>query len=149
MAYSPVRLNHAVQFVARLERSLRFYADSFEMEVIAVEPRAKAAFLALRRSGHHHDLGLFGVADDGSRRRRGATGLSHLAWQVDAIEQWARARRTLLQAAVHAGASSRGPVERRRHRPRWQRVRDRVDAATKQLEAAQARRAHREPRPGR
>ena len=61
MTVSAVRLNHAVLFVADLERSLDFYKAAFDMEVVAREPRANAAFLRLPRSGNHHDLGLFGV----------------------------------------------------------------------------------------
>ena len=42
MTISPVRLNHAVLFVADLDRSVRFYTDLFGMEVIARERRANA-----------------------------------------------------------------------------------------------------------
>ncbi len=44
MSVSPVRLNHAVLFVADLDRSLRFYTEVFGMEVVTVEPRMSAAF---------------------------------------------------------------------------------------------------------
>jgi len=84
MAFSPVRLNHAVLFVADLERSVAFYGDAFGMEVIAREPQANAAFLRLPRGDNHHDLGLFGVGTAGGPKRQGAIGLYHLAWQVDA-----------------------------------------------------------------
>ena len=39
MSFSPVRLNHAVLFVADLDRSLRFYTDLFGMQAVAREPR--------------------------------------------------------------------------------------------------------------
>ena len=77
MSFSPVRLNHAVLFVADLQRSLAFYTDLFGMELVASEPRANAAFLRLPRSGNHHDLGLFGVGTAGGPKRRGAIGLYH------------------------------------------------------------------------
>jgi catechol 2,3-dioxygenase-like lactoylglutathione lyase family enzyme len=67
MSVSPVRLNHAVLFVADLDRSVRFYTDVFGMDVVAREPRANAAFLRLPRSGNHHDLGLFGVGTAAAR----------------------------------------------------------------------------------
>ena len=51
MAVNAVRLNHAVLFVADLERSLAFYQQAFGMTVVAREPRASAAFLRLPRSG--------------------------------------------------------------------------------------------------
>jgi hypothetical protein len=61
MSINPVRLNHAVLFVADLARAEQFYVEVFGMVVAAREPRANAAFLRLPRSGNHHDLGLFGV----------------------------------------------------------------------------------------
>ncbi|CAN0496431.1 unnamed protein product, partial [Phaeothamnion confervicola] len=85
MTVNAVRLNHAVLFVADLERSLTFYQQAFDMHVVAREPRANAAFLRLPRSGNHHDLGLFGVGAQ-PPRPRGSLALYHLAWQVDTIE---------------------------------------------------------------
>ncbi|MDA8301061.1 MAG: VOC family protein [Actinomycetota bacterium] len=111
MPVSPVRLNHAVLFVADLERSVRFYTGVFAMEVIAREPRANAAFLRLPRSGNHHDLGLFGVGTAGGPKRRGAIGLYHLAWQLDTIDELAAARQTLLDAGAYTGESSHGATK--------------------------------------
>jgi catechol 2,3-dioxygenase-like lactoylglutathione lyase family enzyme len=54
MTVNAVRLNHAVLFVADLERSVAFYERAFGMRVMAREPRANAAFLRLPRSGNHH-----------------------------------------------------------------------------------------------
>jgi catechol-2,3-dioxygenase len=111
MPVSPVRLNHAVLFVADLERSVRFYTEVFAMEVIAREQRANAAFLRLPRSGNHHDLGLFGVGTAGSPKRRGAIGLYHLAWQLDTIDELAAARQALLDAGAYTGESSHGATK--------------------------------------
>jgi catechol-2,3-dioxygenase len=111
MALSPVRLNHAVLFVADLARAERFYTEVFGMEVVAREPRADAAFLRLPRSGNHHDLGLFGVGDAGGPRRRGAIGLYHLAWQLDTIDELVEARRSLLDAGALTGESSHGATK--------------------------------------
>ena len=111
MAISPVRLNHAVLFVADLERSLRFYQEVLGMEVVAREPRASAAFLRLPRSGNHHDLGLFGVGRDAAPKRRGAIGLYHLAWQVDTIDELADARTVLLESGAYTGESSHGATK--------------------------------------
>jgi catechol-2,3-dioxygenase len=111
MAFTPVRLNHAVLFVADLERSLRFYTDIFGMAIVAREPRANAAFLRLPRSDNHHDLGLFGVGTDGGPKRRGAIGLYHLAWQLDTIDELAAARQTLLDAGAYTGESSHGATK--------------------------------------
>lgn len=111
MSFSPVRLNHAVLFVADLERSERFYTGTFGMEVIAREPRANAAFMRLPRSGNHHDLGLFGVGRAGAPKVRGAIGLYHLAWQVDTIDELAEARQTLIDGGGYTGESSHGATK--------------------------------------
>ena len=105
-----VRLNHAVLFVAELERSVEFYQRAFAMRVVAREPRANAAFLRLPRSGNHHDLGLFGVGDQ-PPRPRGALGLYHLAWQVDTIDELVEARSTLSALGALAGESSHGATK--------------------------------------
>ncbi|NYD58619.1 catechol-2,3-dioxygenase [Nocardioides marinisabuli] len=110
MTVSAVRLNHAVLFVADLERSVDFYRAAFDMEVVAREPRARAAFLRLPRSGNHHDLGLFGVGAQ-SPRPRGALGLYHLAWQVDTIEDLEAARLTLAELGALSGESSHGATK--------------------------------------
>ncbi len=110
MTVNAVRLNHAVLFVADLERSVAFYQQAFGMRVMASEPRANAAFLRLPRSGNHHDLGLFGVGAQ-PPRPRGSLGLYHLAWQVDTIEELEEARRTLADLGALAGESSHGATK--------------------------------------
>src|SRR5919112_582389 len=110
MTVNAVRLNHGVLFVADLERSIAFYQEAFDMEVMAREPRADAAFLRLPRSGNHHDLGLFGVGAQPSRPR-GSLGLYHLAWQVDTIEELEEARLTLVNLDAYTGESSHGATK--------------------------------------
>jgi catechol 2,3-dioxygenase-like lactoylglutathione lyase family enzyme len=58
---SPVRLNHAVLFVADVDASTRFYTEVFGMELVMREAQLGAVFLRLPRSGNHHDLGLFAI----------------------------------------------------------------------------------------
>jgi catechol-2,3-dioxygenase len=111
MTVAPVRLNHAVLFVADLDRAVRFYTEVFGMEVVAREPRANAAFLRLPRSGNHHDLGLFGVGPAAPPKRRGGIGLYHLAWQVDTIDELEQARKTLTEAGALTGESSHGATK--------------------------------------
>ena len=111
MTIAAVRLNHAVLFVSDLEGSVRFYTDTFGMDLIAREPRANAAFLRLPRSGNHHDLGLFGIGTAGEPKRRGAIGLYHLAWQVDTIDELAEARQVLLGNGAYTGESSHGATK--------------------------------------
>jgi catechol-2,3-dioxygenase len=110
MSISPVRLNHAVLFVADLDRSERFYRNVFGMEVAARERRANAAFLRLPRSGNHHDLGLFGVGTGSGPKRRGI-GLYHLAWQVDTVDELSAARDALRSAGAYTGESSHGATK--------------------------------------
>ena len=111
MTVNAVRLNHAVLFVADLERSIAFYSRAFGMTVMAREPRANAAFLRLPRSGNHHDLGLFGVGAQ-PPRPRGGLGLYHLAWQVDTIEELEAARLTLANLLdAYTGESSHGATK--------------------------------------
>ena len=108
---NPVRLNHAVLFVADLARAEHFYTEFFGMVVAAREPRANAAFLRLPRSGNHHDLGLFGVGKDVPAKRPGGIGLYHLAWQVDTIDELERARLILANAGALGGESSHGATK--------------------------------------
>ncbi|HEU4797402.1 MAG TPA: VOC family protein [bacterium] len=111
MPVSPVRLNHAVLFVADLERAEAFYTGVMGMEVAAREPRANAAFMRLPRSGNHHDLGLFGVGAGAAPKVPGGIGLYHLAWQVDTVEELAEARATLKESGAYSGESSHGATK--------------------------------------
>ncbi len=110
MTIDAVRLNHAVLYVSNLEKSITFYRKAFDMQVMAREPRADAAFLRLPRSGNHHDLGLFGVGS-ASRPPRGSLGLYHLAWQVDTIDDLDSARSTLESLGALTGMSSHGATK--------------------------------------
>jgi catechol-2,3-dioxygenase len=110
MTVNAVRLNHAVLFVADLERSISFYEAAFGTELVAREPRANAAFLRMPRSGNHHDLGLFGVGAQPPRPHP-SIGLYHLAWQVDTIEDLEQARTTLANLDAYTGESSHGATK--------------------------------------
>ncbi|WP_392544281.1 VOC family protein [Oryzobacter telluris] len=110
MTVNAVRLNHAVLFVSDVDRSVAFYEQAFGMTVVAREPRARAAFLRLPRSGNHHDLGLFGVGAQ-APRPRGSLGLYHLAWQVDTIDELVDARSTLQRLGALGGESSHGATK--------------------------------------
>lgn len=110
MTVNAVRLNHAVLYVSDLEQSIAFYSQAFGMKVMAREPRARAAFLRLPRSGNHHDLGLFGVGAQ-PPRPRGALGLYHLAWQVDTVDELEQARVTLAELDSYTGESSHGATK--------------------------------------
>lgn len=110
MAVSPVRLNHAVLFVADLDRSVRFYTEVFGMDVITREPAMNGAFLRLPSSGNHHDLGLFGVTGAIPQPRR-SVGLYHLAWQLETVDELAEFRQILHAAGAYTGESSHGATK--------------------------------------
>jgi catechol-2,3-dioxygenase len=103
------RLNHAVLFVSDLEPAVAFYTDVLGFEVIErVEGRMNAAFLRAADSHNHHDLGLFGLGAGTPRPPRGTTGLYHLAWQVDTIDQLVAIREGLIASGAFTGESSHG-----------------------------------------
>jgi catechol-2,3-dioxygenase len=106
-----IRANHVVLLVSDLERSVQFWTSAFAMDVIAREPRANAAFLRLRRSGNHHDLGLFGLGAEAGPQRPGSVGMYHIAWQVDTIDELEAARMALVQVGAYSGESSHGATK--------------------------------------
>jgi len=108
MPASPVRLNHAVLFVADLDRSVAFYTEVFGFDVIDREDQINAAFLRLPGSSNHHDLGLFGVGEAAPPKARGGIGLYHLAWQLDTIDDLVEFRDRLAAAGAYTGESSHG-----------------------------------------
>jgi catechol-2,3-dioxygenase len=110
MAVSPVRLNHAVLFVADLDRSVQFYSTVFGMDVIARETGLNGAFLRLPRSGNHHDLGLFEIPGATPPPRR-SVGLYHLAWQLDTVDELVEFRYLLIEAGALTGESSHGATK--------------------------------------
>jgi catechol-2,3-dioxygenase len=110
MAVAPVRLNHAVLFVADLDRSVSFYTQVFGMQLITREARLNAGFLRLPRSGNHHDLGLFALSAAVPRPPR-SVGLYHLAWQLDTIDELVEFRQALVDAGALAGESNHGATK--------------------------------------
>jgi catechol-2,3-dioxygenase len=101
------RLNHAVLYVRDSDEAAAFYQDLLGMEVVDRFP-GQAAFLRSPKSGNHHDVGLFSVGRDAPAPPRGSTGLYHLAWEVDTIEDLAALRRALLEAGSLTGQSDHG-----------------------------------------
>lgn len=102
------RLNHAVLFVSDLERALTFYTGVLGFRVVDREEGMNAAFLRAADSQNHHDLGLFGMGPGTPSAPLGHTGLYHLAWQVDTLDQLAALREPLLAARALTGESSHG-----------------------------------------
>ncbi len=104
------RLNHAVLYVSDLERSVDFYRRAFGFEEIA-RMGTQMAFLRAAGSANHHDLGLMHVGEAAPRPPRGSTGLYHLAWQVDTIDDLAGMAATLTELNALGGMSDHGATK--------------------------------------
>ena len=104
------RLNHAVLYVSDLDRSVAFYEKAFGLEEIA-RLGAQMAFLRAAGSDNHHDLGLMSVGANAPQPPRGATGLYHLAWQLDAIEELAEMAARLADMNALGGMSDHGATK--------------------------------------
>ncbi|WP_436795068.1 VOC family protein [Actinospongicola halichondriae] len=101
-------LNHAVLYVRDVSVAQAFYSDVLGFTVVSADPGGRASFLRAGRSSNHHDLGLISVGPGAPRPPRGATGLYHLAWRVDSIEELARARGILVDHGALVGQSDHG-----------------------------------------
>ena len=104
------RLNHAVLYVSDLNRSVEFYKKAFGFEEIS-RLGGQMAFLRAAGSDNHHDLGLMSVGADAPTPPRGATGLYHLAWQLETIEGLAQAAATLTGLDALVGMSDHGATK--------------------------------------
>ena len=103
------RLNHAVLFVSELHAAGEFYRGTLGFETVSEDDRS--LFLRAAGSDNHHDLGLFALGAGAPGPGRGQTGLYHLAWQVDTIDELVEARRLLLEAGAFVGESSHGATK--------------------------------------
>jgi catechol-2,3-dioxygenase len=105
------RLNHAVLYVADLERSVGFYTGALRFERLAMGFPG-AAFLRAPGSTNDHDLGLFERPGAGPSAAGGSTvGLYHLAWEVDTLAELERLAAELSDRGALAGASDHGTTK--------------------------------------
>ncbi|MEV5834498.1 VOC family protein [Nocardia sp. NPDC052112] len=98
------RLNHAVLFVADVERSATFYREVLGFRQIGAIPGG--VFLQAAGSANDHDLGLFRSTEPAVAHRTGRVGLYHLAWEVDTLRELGRMRDALRAAGALTGASN-------------------------------------------
>ena len=103
------RLNHAVLFVRDLDRSVEVYRRAFAFEEVA--RLSGIAFLRAAGGDNHHDLGLAAVGAQAPSPPRGATGLYHLAWQVERIEDLRDMAAVLVEMDALGGASDHGATK--------------------------------------
>ncbi|MQC18320.1 MAG: VOC family protein [Chloroflexi bacterium] len=104
------RLNHAVLYVRDLDRSVEFYRQAFGFTEVIRMP-GFAAFLRAEGGDNHHDLGLFTVGAEAPSPPRGSTGLYHLAWQVEHIEDLRDIATTLTDLGALTGTSDHGATK--------------------------------------
>jgi catechol 2,3-dioxygenase-like lactoylglutathione lyase family enzyme len=109
------RLNHAVLYVADLERSVAFYRDVLGFRRVDMTPEGfgGAAFIQAPGSTNDHDLGLFEIGADAgpSAAGRATVGLYHLAWEVDTLAELERLAGRLAEAGALVGASDHGTTK--------------------------------------
>jgi catechol-2,3-dioxygenase len=100
-------LNHAVLFVSDAQKSTEFYGKALGMEPVSTMPGA--AFLSSPSSDRHHDLGLFQLQPGAPKIPTGAgTGLYHLAWEVESIDELSDMVQRLSELGSLVGMSDHG-----------------------------------------
>ncbi len=106
------RLNHAVLYVRDVARSVAFYRDVLDFEVIT-NIGGKAAFLRAGGSSNDHDLGLFqiGASAGASTAGRTSVGLYHLAWEVDSLRDLEALTVRLAEARALVGSTDHGTTK--------------------------------------
>jgi catechol-2,3-dioxygenase len=109
------RLNHAVLFVGKLDRSVEFYTQVLGFRVVDMTPDGfrGAAFLQAPGSTNDHDLGLFEIGPSAgpSGAGRSTVGLYHLAWEVDTLETLESLAVKLGEADALVGSSDHGTTK--------------------------------------
>jgi catechol-2,3-dioxygenase len=98
------RLNHIFLLVRDLKRSVEFYRDVLGMVPVATMGDEKV-FLRARASANHHDLALGSVGMEAPLPPHGSTGLFHMAWEVETIDDIADAYEALKTAGVFLRAT--------------------------------------------
>ena len=100
------RLNHAVLWVTDVARSADFYQRVLGFE--EVERMGDfACFMRGSASDNHHDLAVM-RASTPNQVNPGATGLYHLAWQIETIDALAEAAILLSEEGSLVGMSDHG-----------------------------------------
>lgn len=102
------RLNHAVLFVADAERAAAFYGHALGLVEVSREMGGRAIFMRSPAGDNHHDLGLFAAPGAPHPPTGSITGLYHLAWEVDRVEDLAQIRDRLLADDAYTGESDHG-----------------------------------------
>ncbi|HYU19522.1 MAG TPA: VOC family protein [Chloroflexota bacterium] len=101
------RLNHLVLYVRDVQRALAFYRDVLDFKVKSASERG--AFMRASGSDNDHDLAVFAVGEGAAPLPAGPrVGMYHAAWEVETIQDLARAREALLKSGALVGESDHG-----------------------------------------
>ncbi|MHB8574992.1 MAG: VOC family protein [Dehalococcoidia bacterium] len=100
------RLQHVVLQVSDVERSVRFYEQALGLELHRTRPNGNA-FMRIPGGGNDHDLALFPKPGIGAASADTA-GLIHAAWEVDDINELARAKERLAAMGALVDTTNHG-----------------------------------------
>lgn len=97
-------MRHAVLWVSDPKASAEFY-----QQALGLEPKVEtdqAVFMSSPNSGTDHDLGLFKATERSPGGR--ATGLYHIAWEVETLTDLADAKVRLAKMGALVGENNHG-----------------------------------------
>jgi catechol-2,3-dioxygenase len=101
------RLNHVFLYVRDLGLSVAFYRDVLGMIPIAAMGENQV-FLRAPGSQNHHELALGAVNANAPPPVPGSTGLNHIAWEVETVDDIAAAREALVAAGAFLRMTDHG-----------------------------------------
>lgn len=102
------RLNHLVLHVRDAQRSMAFYRDILGFQIVEAS-NSQQVFMRANGSDNHHDLGLFGKGPDAAGLPEGERlGMSHMAWELESLDDLVTAREALRAAGVVAHETDHG-----------------------------------------
>ena len=94
------KVAHVVLHASDFEKSVAFFRDSLEMEMVDCRKEVGRAFFSL--GTQHHDIAVF---EDKGERTKGTLGLVHVAFQIEGgLDELAEAHQLLVRNGVPVDA---------------------------------------------
>ena len=94
------KVAHVVLHASDFEKSVAFFRDSLEMEMVDYRKEVGRAFFSL--GTQHHDIAVF---EDKGERTKGTLGLVHVAFQIEGgLDELAEAHQLLVRNGVPVDA---------------------------------------------